>query len=110
MEYHEAITRTLELADQNAILVEEVHNDEAAGSEFEKQQHAFEIVQDYLDSDLGESMCRYTKQEIIDALSMVAEMALENLDEDKGSEDYIIQERACFRTNIHIVRMIRGGV
>jgi hypothetical protein len=89
-----AIPLMFELAEENALRPEEVRGDDLLSYQFETQQEAFEIVQDYIDTDCGSTMGRYTREETAEALKVIYDLGSDNiLDEDlcDGDDDLLDQ-------------------
>lgn len=88
MTVEDAMPIVFSLAEQNALLECETVGDEALEDMAIAQQEAFEIVQEYIDTDYGSTMTRYTHDQIGDALDIVHQLASDNLlDEDYGDMD-----------------------
>lgn len=86
-----ALQVVFDLAEENALRDEELGDSPILEQEFEAQQHAFEAVQDYMDTDMGATMFRYTKNETLEGLRVVLELGRDNvLDEDLCDNDSVL--------------------
>lgn len=86
-----ALRVVFDLAEENALRDEELGDSPLLIEEFEAQQHALEVVQEYMDTDAGATMTRYTKSEILEGLRVVLELGRDNvLDEDLCDNDQLL--------------------
>lgn len=114
MKIEDALATVLELAEQNALMECEVVGDAALQTERQDQLAAFEIVQDYIDTDCNATMPRYTRAEQNRALVIVCSLARDNIldDDDCNGEESLISEserqlEACVTVEGHSVN--HGG-
>lgn len=96
MQVEQALQIVYDLADQNALSATEVMYDAELQEDFELQHEALEIVQHYIDTDLGSLMGKYTVVQIGRALEYVYDLASDNvLDEDlTDGHEVLEQQRA----------------
>lgn len=96
MQVEQALQIVYELADQNALSATEVMYDTELQEDFELQHEALEIVQHYIDTDLGSLMGKYTMEQVGVALQLVYELGADNvLDEDlTDGHEVLEQQRA----------------
>ena len=100
MNAEDALPLVLELAEQNALIEPEIVGDEELQAEFERQHEAFEVVQNYIDTDFASMMPKYTTDQIGDALELVWELGSDNVlddyyvaDGDRLVHDRLVDER-----------------
>lgn len=99
-----ALRVVFDLAEENALRDEEIGDSPILTQEFEAQQHALEVVQEFMDTDVGATMARYTQAETLEGLRVVLGLGCENvLDEDLCDNDPVLldeRERQLKAVNI----------
>lgn len=104
-----ALQVVFDLAEENALRDEELGDSPLLTEEFEAQQHALEVVQEYIDTDVGATMTRYTQAETLDALKVVLELGRDNvLDEELCGNDPVLLDQRN-RQNISVT-MVTGFI